>query len=924
MQVMTCTVRRQELNVSAPSLVALSYDYINVTANFSTEWNDIQQKWFHCRSVSDPSIRGDVLFDENDTIGEDEGLNLGAGDWEIWIHGSTYVGDTLTKRITTNVKVIHVAGTGDSESILPDVGPSVAEQAIAAMEQAQESAQDAEAWAVGTIDGTPVESTDTRYHNNSKYWAEQSAASAVESANEATTAQRLANNAQGYSYDAEAWAKGTRDGTPVSSGTDGYHDNSKYYKDESESAADEAAKWAVGTDQAGTPVTSGDAQYQNNAKYYAELEDNLRLNIKLSPFFCDVTYQKPVIDCVNMTFELPSSLSIRHHGTNTVITLDTPLSISTSRNTCIYLGADEKLHAGTLASVPTTALAILILCQYYQGDFYIHSLSDVIVVGNRGSNDNIPLHTKMRDIAHACYHADGSPMNSIPAIISTKKHGYEWFECDVRKTSDGTWVLVHDETINSMARIPPEGTELQEDVYIANITYAQALEYTFSGSNFSNYPELKITTLEECLKCARDNNLKVRIEFKTELNATNCKQIDEMVNNCGMRGNVEYHSGIYNTVYAMAKLTTGNIISYMLGTSVVAITDSIINDVKQLCSKPNRINISVASAMPKSEMDKLTVYGWSVSVRTENTLAGIANLPSNVSAVTSDYRHASWILTKALGGYDWERKCISDSFPYLTESGSATGITFNSVAYLPLKSTIVEMLYNQESGTPTPSSPLAITPFSKSYCTLYSKWNGDSNSIEIPYKFDFGETKTGYGFVIDYENGTLTEKYKVLDLKSVAKADWKRYSTNIFYLGGNDNKAGVAPVACSHFTIATYGTIANNLENYQMNVGISASASHRFHFKVTDADTVDDFYTWLQALSGDVLVVYEADNPTVTEYLPIEVLVDKGSNTIRVTNGTNVTVQYPVSVETYVAAQNDLSGNSAPSPVVVPDVENGE
>lgn len=36
---------------------------------------------------------------------------------------------------------------------------------------------------------------------------------------------------EGYSEDAEAWAKGTRGGDPVTSGDPAYHNNSKYYAD---------------------------------------------------------------------------------------------------------------------------------------------------------------------------------------------------------------------------------------------------------------------------------------------------------------------------------------------------------------------------------------------------------------------------------------------------------------------------------------------------------------------------------------------------------------------------------------------------------------------------------------------------------------------------------------------------------------------
>lgn len=74
--------------------------------------------------------------------------------------------------------------------------------------------------------------------------------------------------AQDFSFDAEAWAKGERDGVPVTQGTDGYNDNSKYYKEKSEA-------WAVGQKN-GTPVPEGDETYENNSKYYSQVSQSLR------------------------------------------------------------------------------------------------------------------------------------------------------------------------------------------------------------------------------------------------------------------------------------------------------------------------------------------------------------------------------------------------------------------------------------------------------------------------------------------------------------------------------------------------------------------------------------------------------------------------------------------------------------------------
>lgn len=74
--------------------------------------------------------------------------------------------------------------------------------------------------------------------------------------------------AESFSFDSEAWAKGTRAAEPVEQGVDGYQDNAKYYKDRSEA-------WAVGQVDH-TPVPIDDECYDNNSKHYSEVSASIR------------------------------------------------------------------------------------------------------------------------------------------------------------------------------------------------------------------------------------------------------------------------------------------------------------------------------------------------------------------------------------------------------------------------------------------------------------------------------------------------------------------------------------------------------------------------------------------------------------------------------------------------------------------------
>jgi len=154
---------------------------------------------------------------------------------------------------------------------------SILEALIAEVEEFD---SDAEAFAIGTRGGVPVEEGDPAYHNNAKYYAESAGTLVGDQVKEA-----------------EAWARGTKDNVPVTSGDPQYNNHSKFYAEQAATSATNAATsesnasgsasaasgsassasassleaegYAKGT-QGGTPVTSGSPYFEANAKYYKE------------------------------------------------------------------------------------------------------------------------------------------------------------------------------------------------------------------------------------------------------------------------------------------------------------------------------------------------------------------------------------------------------------------------------------------------------------------------------------------------------------------------------------------------------------------------------------------------------------------------------------------------------------------------------
>lgn len=117
-----------------------------------------------------------------------------------------------------------VAGVQDDVDISDTVLPVY-------MEAGRQNMLNAEAWAKGTKDGTAVGSGEPQYHNNAKYWNDQTGSLAAAAANSATAAAGSAATSQTNRDQAKSWAVPSTD--PDSYGTN--TNNSKYWCNQSQS-----------------------------------------------------------------------------------------------------------------------------------------------------------------------------------------------------------------------------------------------------------------------------------------------------------------------------------------------------------------------------------------------------------------------------------------------------------------------------------------------------------------------------------------------------------------------------------------------------------------------------------------------------------------------------------------------------------------
>ena len=92
----------------------------------------------------------------------------------------------------------------------------------------------AEAWAVGTMNGSPVSSSAIQYHNNAKYYAEQTGTDRLAVAADKADADGYKDAAGVSALKAEGFAVGQQNGTDVGDSSPYYENNAKYYAEVAE------------------------------------------------------------------------------------------------------------------------------------------------------------------------------------------------------------------------------------------------------------------------------------------------------------------------------------------------------------------------------------------------------------------------------------------------------------------------------------------------------------------------------------------------------------------------------------------------------------------------------------------------------------------------------------------------------------------
>jgi len=131
-----------------------------------------------------------------------------------------------------------------------------------------------------------------------------------------------------------------------------------------------------------------------------------------------------------------------------------------------------------------------------------------------------------------------APENTLPAFELAGQAGAWAIEMDIFETTDGYFVISHDNDVSRMT----DGTG-----NITAMTYAETQEFTIdAGSNIEQYPNLKMPTLQEYLSICRRYGCVAFVEIKT---ITHYDALVAEIRKAGMEG-----STVFLIHYTLAKV----------------------------------------------------------------------------------------------------------------------------------------------------------------------------------------------------------------------------------------------------------------------------------------------------------------------------------------------------------------------------------
>lgn len=239
------------------------------------------------------------------------------------------------------------------------------------------------------------------------------------------------------------------------------------------------------------------------------------------------------------------------------------------------------------------------------------------------------------------------PENTLPSFIAARKSGFIYVESDVRFTSDGVPVMLHDETINRTAR-NTDGSKISQPVKIGDITYEQALNYDFGIYKDENYKGTLIPTFEQFLHLCKKIGLNPYVELKQPYGTEHEKiyPLVEIARKQGMLKEISWVGSIASVVQAIIEKDE----YARCGLFVGEITEERLNVIKTLLNTgKNEVFINCSYDSVTSDAVELCISNdIPLEINAVDDENYILNMDSYITGVMSNSVHAGNILYQSV------------------------------------------------------------------------------------------------------------------------------------------------------------------------------------------------------------------------------------------------------------------------------------
>lgn len=226
------------------------------------------------------------------------------------------------------------------------------------------------------------------------------------------------------------------------------------------------------------------------------------------------------------------------------------------------------------------------------------------------------------------------PENTMPAYIGAHNAEFTSAEVDVRVTSDGKFVAIHDATINRTSN----GTG-----WVNQMTYAQLLSYDFGSWKAAQYAGTKIPLILDVALYCKAHNMMLELDVAGRLTEAQMLSLYDTLKHYGCLNNVDF-CGYESELLWLAesgRTDTAVSVSFLNQTPTPALVEAISSEIDKMAG----VNVSI-NAEYLSDSLISTIHGRGYRVKTW-TISSEADYKNVVAA------GADAILVNAVSPYEY-------------------------------------------------------------------------------------------------------------------------------------------------------------------------------------------------------------------------------------------------------------------------------